>query len=136
MTLYTIDSNAETAILRPDQRVLSQVRAVLAQGDEVTLNAVSYFEVKRGLVSPRFQRKLTDFHAFAVTYGVLDLDLPSLDRAADVYQVLRAAGTPLEDADLLVAGIALSRDAVLVTRNLRHLGRVPGLRLEDWESQP
>ena len=35
-------------------------------------------------------------------------------------------------ADLLIASIALSRRATLVTRNLEHLRKVPGLRLENW----
>ena len=34
--------------------------------------------------------------------------------------------------DLLIAGIALVRDATLVTRNLRHFRPVPGLKLENW----
>ena len=47
---------------------------------------------------------------------------------------LRRKGTPLEDADILVAGIAPLHDAVLVTRNLKHFRRVEGLRLESWEA--
>jgi tRNA(fMet)-specific endonuclease VapC len=35
-------------------------------------------------------------------------------------------------ADLLIASIALSRQATLVTRNLRHFRSVPGLRVENW----
>ncbi len=35
-------------------------------------------------------------------------------------------------ADLLIASITLSRRATLVTRNLKHLRKVPGLRLENW----
>jgi tRNA(fMet)-specific endonuclease VapC len=35
-------------------------------------------------------------------------------------------------ADLLIASIALARQATLVTRNLRHFRHVPGLHLTNW----
>jgi tRNA(fMet)-specific endonuclease VapC len=42
---------------------------------------------------------------------------------------LRAQGTTIADLDLLIASTALYHDLVLVTRNLRHFRRVPGLRI-------
>jgi len=34
--------------------------------------------------------------------------------------------------DLVIAAIALSRDLTLVTGNVRHFERIPGLRVENW----
>ena len=34
--------------------------------------------------------------------------------------------------DALIAATALSRNAILVTRNLREFGRVQGLKVVDW----
>ena len=73
------------------------------------------------------------FEALLQEARVLDLDRLALDVSATVYQYLRSKGTPLEDADILIAGIAIANDAVLVTRNTKHFARVEGLRLEDWE---
>jgi predicted nucleic acid-binding protein len=62
--------------------------------------------------------------------------LPFDDRAARRYGVTRAdlekAGRPLPEPDLRIASIALAHDAVLVTGNVRHFGRIPGLRVESW----
>jgi tRNA(fMet)-specific endonuclease VapC len=35
-------------------------------------------------------------------------------------------------ADLLIASIALTHRATLATRNVRHFGQVPGLRVDNW----
>lgn len=63
----------------------------------------------------------------------LDLDTP----AARVYAVVRAdleaRGIRIEDNDLFIAAIALSRNLKVVTHNARDFGRVPGLAVEDWE---
>lgn len=45
---------------------------------------------------------------------------------------LRRVGTPIGDIDTLIAGQALARGWTVVTRNVRHFGRVPGLGLIDW----
>jgi tRNA(fMet)-specific endonuclease VapC len=62
---------------------------------------------------------------------------PFDDLAADYYGRLRAdlhrAGELIGPNDLLLAATALANDLVLVTRNVREFGRVPGLRWVDWE---
>ena len=37
--------------------------------------------------------------------------------------------------DLLIAAIALTHNLTLVTHNISEFSRVPGLTIEDWESQ-
>lgn len=63
---------------------------------------------------------------------VLPVDL----QAARIYGELRAtlasAGTRLADLDLLIASVALVHRSVLVTGNIRHMKRVPGLKMENW----
>ncbi|MDO8749656.1 MAG: type II toxin-antitoxin system VapC family toxin [Dehalococcoidia bacterium] len=56
--------------------------------------------------------------------------------AGETYGRLRAelerAGTPLAEPDLRIAAIALTNDLTVVTGNVRHFARVPGLRVENW----
>lgn len=56
--------------------------------------------------------------------------------AARIYGGLRAdlerAGTPIGDADLRIASIALVHDLTVVTGNVRHFERVRDLPVENW----
>jgi len=45
---------------------------------------------------------------------------------------LEGAGTPLAFADLEIAAIAITHDLTLISGNLRHFSRIPGLRVENW----
>lgn len=62
--------------------------------------------------------------------------LPFDDLAARRYGTLRAAlesrGTPLAEADLRIASIALARGLAVITGNVAHFQRVPGLAVENW----
>ena len=60
------------------------------------------------------------------------LDQPGLDKAVEIYADLRQRGMLIEDADILMAAIALVNDLTLVTNNTSHFSRIPGLQLEDW----
>ena len=66
--------------------------------------------------------------------------LPFNDAAARRYGEVRAQlerqGTPLAEADLRIGAIALARGFTMVTGNVRHLQRVPGLVVENWLVDP
>ena len=129
---YTLDTNAITAALKGQQTFAERLEAALSAGHNVTLNAISYYETQRGL-TPLHQRKKTRFAALLQEAEVLELDLPALDIAAEIYQTLRSAGTPLEDADILIAATAIAHNATLITRNTKHFERIEGLELDNWE---
>jgi tRNA(fMet)-specific endonuclease VapC len=63
---------------------------------------------------------------------VLPFDTAAARRYGEVRTELEHRGLPIGDADLRIAAIALVRDFTVVTGNLRHFQRVPGLRVENW----
>mgnify|MGYP000182784819 FL=1 len=66
--------------------------------------------------------------------------VPFGTEAASVYAQVRrdlaVAGTPIGPVDTFIAAHALALDVVLVTDNTRKFTRVPGLRVENWLSEP
>ena len=58
--------------------------------------------------------------------------LPFDAAAAAVFDDLRAQGVRIATMDLRIASIALCRGLIVLTRNTRDFGKVPGLVTEDW----
>lgn len=63
---------------------------------------------------------------------VLPFDDAAARRYGEVRAELERLGTPIGDADLRIASIALARGLTVVTGNVRHFERVPGLAVENW----
>lgn len=70
--------------------------------------------------------------AYLQTIPLIGIDEVSAVAFGELKASLERAGTRLADADLLIASIALSHDAILLTGNTRHYARIEGLELEDW----
>lgn len=61
--------------------------------------------------------------------GVIPVNRPIARRFARIRGELRRSGQLIGDADLLIAATAIHSSLTLVTRNRRHVSRVPGLSL-------
>jgi predicted nucleic acid-binding protein len=49
-----------------------------------------------------------------------------------IYADLKSRGNLINDADILIASIVKSYNAVLVTNNEAHFKRISGLKVENW----
>jgi tRNA(fMet)-specific endonuclease VapC len=132
MTGYLLDTNIVTVYLKQHPGVRQRIRDAELAGHPVRLNAVSYYETKRGLLAIGAQRQLAAFERLWRVLGIVMIDHAVLDKAAELYAALRVSGQLIEDADLLIAAMALVYDMTLVTHNTAHFARIPGLQVEDW----
>lgn len=97
------------------------------------ISAITRAELRYGLaLRPEATRLATVVEAFLETARCLPWDAEAADRHGALRALLRKAGRPIGPYDELIAAHALSVGAVLVTANLRHLARVPGLGVVNW----
>lgn len=132
--MLVLDTNIVSELVkkRPDPGVVARLRAVAA--DELFITPITVMELRAGALrrpdADAFWRRLETEILSRVRVAGVNARAGLI--AGDVLATLTSRGTPIGLADVLIAAIALARDATLITRNLRHFGRVEGLRVESW----
>lgn len=130
--MIALDTDVISELLRPRPAsgLIDKLRDVPPQEQSttaITLGELSYGAEKAG------RPELYD-RALSLLAGTAVLPFDHL--AAVWYGRIRAQlerqGQRLADPDLRIAATALARNATLITGNIRHFTRVPGLTVQDW----
>ena len=132
MSVFVLDTNIVSFFLRQNQHIINKIQDTFSAGDEVLISPIAYYEVKRGLLAIKAEKRLTEFAAICKVMGVGQLDNSLLDIAADIYSELRKQKISIEDADILTAAFCRKHDFTLVTHNFIHFKDIPGLVCCDW----
>ncbi len=129
---YLLDTNIVSYILKNNASVNNKLQQVTRQGEEVFISCITYYEVKRGLLALNATRQLAEFETFFQKYEVLYLDnIEIIETACRIHADLKSKGTPIQDADVLIAATAITRGLILVS-NDSDMRRVEGIDLENW----
>ena len=128
---YLFDTDALSEVLRPRpaKRYLEWLRTI-PRSEQFTSTVVIgelYGGAFRSAESARHLQNIESRVLPAIT--VLVYDLPSALIYGRIRARLELAGRMLADADLQIAATALQHDLELVTGNLRHFQRVPGVKV-------
>ena len=82
--------------------------------------------------SPDPQLRLAAFREFLRPLLVLGVDDPIMERFAEIRTLLRRQGQLISDFDIVLGATALWYDFTVLTYNLRHLRRIPNLKLYEF----
>ncbi len=132
MKRCTLDTNIISAFLKKDLRVVRRVSDYLESFDRLTINIISYYEILRGLKDLGNEEKLKKFEEFVQENEFISIGKDAVIKAAEIYAYLKKQGDLIEDADILMASIAIVENLVLVTNNIKHFERIEGLATENW----
>ena len=75
---------------------------------------------------------MSAFDEFCRKYNVVLLDeLQIIKKASEIYADLKRKGTPIQDADILIAATAIVKSLIVVSNDSDML-RVVSVMVEDW----
>ena len=129
---FLLDTNAVIALLNDPDLSLAK-RAKQHSPADIGVSAIVSHELfYRAFKSRRAERNVALVDN--LQFEVVDFDKEDSRQAGEIRAALGTLGLPLGPYHVLIAGQAMARNLVLMSRNMREFGRVPGLRVADWEA--
>ncbi|HEV7515895.1 MAG TPA: type II toxin-antitoxin system VapC family toxin [Thermoanaerobaculia bacterium] len=129
--MYALDANSIVYYFKGMGRVAE--RLLQTPPREIALPVVVLYELEVGIaksLSP--ERRRAQLDELAAQVQLLPLGLAEARTAARIRADLERAGQPIGPLDNLIAGIALTHGATLVTHNVKEFRRIARLAVEDW----
>jgi tRNA(fMet)-specific endonuclease VapC len=117
-----------------DQQLQDNARRYLAVFHHFTFSIITRYEILRGLKARRATRQIARFEQRCQHSLVLPLTDDIFVQAADLYALLYQEDQLISDADILIAATALKHNLVMMTENVNHFRRIPGLSIENWRA--
>ena len=128
---YLFDTDAISELLKP-RPASGYVRwlAAVPREEQFTSAVVAGELYKGAFRSSAVARHLQNIEKRVLpAVTVLSYDVAAARVYGQIRAHLQSSGRPLADADLQIAATALRHDLELVTGNVKHFKRVPGLRI-------
>jgi tRNA(fMet)-specific endonuclease VapC len=132
-----LDTNAVSALMKGDPVFIERLKQRSSK-EEVGIPQPVLAEIAYGIERlPKSKRR----EALQERFDLVRSELARASWSDEVSEsfgrikaMLEKKGQRIEDFDAAIAAHALASDAVLVTANLEHMTRIPGLTVEDWSA--
>lgn len=127
---YLLDTNICISLLKNKYGIREKVADVQAGNcyiSEITLAELFYGASKSNNKQARVQdvAYLLDIFQVVPMYEALKL-------YGDIKAELERKGTPVDDFDMLIGSSAIYNKLIMVTDNVKHLNKLPGIKIQNW----
>jgi tRNA(fMet)-specific endonuclease VapC len=133
--LHMLDTDTASYIIKRRTPAIGAKLAAIPPS-LVCVSVVTRAELQYGLKHlPAGHRLHIGVHRFLSIVRALPWDAEAADAYADIRHQLVSSGQPIGEMDMMIAAHSHAARAVLVTNNVRHYERIPGLILANWSEE-
>jgi tRNA(fMet)-specific endonuclease VapC len=130
--VYVLDTNTLIYYFKGQGQV-AQNLANVSSPQEILISTIVLYELQVGIAKSAAPAKRTQqLEQLLSRVNLVLFDRDAALAAATIRAQLEQQGTPIGSIDVLIAGVAVSLQATLVTHNVREFSRISGLAIADW----
>jgi len=129
--MYLLDTNILIYAYRHLGGCRERLEAQAAS--DLRICAINLAEIEYGIAKSSRPEGLRLFLTnIQARYAMQPMSAEAAKQAGQLRANLERQGQPIGPYDVLIAGIALTNNLTVVTRNVREFSRVPLLKVENW----
>jgi predicted nucleic acid-binding protein len=125
--MYLIDSDVLIYFLKGDSQAITTIKKL--KDTSLYVSVISVGEILEGLQGTFHKKKLAQFRELLQTVTIINIDLPIIEKFAQLRRSLRAKGLLIDNFDLLIASTCLVHSLSIITNNSTHFRRIEGLKM-------
>jgi len=136
--LCLIDTDILSYILKRIEPAYEQSRLYLNKRKNFSVSCLTYYECYRGYKAVGATARMETFRELLKLTDVLYLDQFILEKAGEIYGILKNNGVLPGELDILIAATAIVKGYSLVTNNTKHyeiIQKYFPLTISNWMKQ-
>lgn len=130
--MVCVDTSFLIALIRRDREAEKKLETYVADEAKLSTTPITACELFKGAYRSGRNENVARVRKSLTYLRILDFSVDACERYGKLANELQLKGTPIGDADTMIASIALTHGEVLLTSDKEHFGRVPGLTIETW----
>lgn len=130
MTGFMLDTDISSYIVK--RRSATLVEKLEQHAEALSVSVMTAAELRFGAEKAGRPQLAQLVEAYLERLAILDWTNEVTGHYARIRSELERSGKPIGNMDLLIASHAISQGMTLVTNNIKHFSKVPGLKVEVW----
>ena len=130
---YLLDTNICISLLKNQYGIREAILNVKTKNcfvSEISIAELYYGASK----SNNREERVKDVDFIVSHFGIVPI-FRALPLYGDLKAKLEKDGNRIDDFDILIGSTAIANGMVMVTDNIKHLGRLPGIKIENWTNR-
>ncbi|MCK5077017.1 MAG: type II toxin-antitoxin system VapC family toxin [Calditrichia bacterium] len=120
--IYSLKGNEKVKNKFEEFRVIPKSISVITYGELVYgARKSSYIEKNMGLV-----------HRISELFEIIPINKAVMETFGEIKAGIQRKGVSIDDMDLIIGCTALIHNYTLVTNNIKHFTKIPGVKIENW----
>ena len=131
--MVCLDTSFLISLIRREADAETKLETCLLEEETISTTAICACELFAGAcASKKKDQEIKKVRALLSRMELLDFSIQACERFGRIREQLGAGGTPIGDLDVMIASVALAHSQPLLTRDIQHFSKIPGLLVETW----